>query len=288
MSLTWPRSRTLGTARDHAVRIVVALIVGKYEPNPGVEWRTQVVLRPVRHEPSGTSSKTAHCRRCSVPHNPAVDRDVREHLARGERYDEARIYGAILPNDVTLDDVIATAGGIDRPSQAWGTLLKSRIKTPDGRIDLAPPDYATYLPGALDGSIRTDDAFRFLLISGYRKLRSFNSWTHNMPSRADKLDEPRALLHPEAAAALDIADGDLVEITTCGGSLQLTAQVNDRIRRDIIAVPQFRCHTYAAGQTHARARPGVNMNRRHTTDDRDRHTGMPVFNGRPCKIRRKP
>ena len=177
MSLTWPRSRTLGTARDHAVRIVVALIVGKYEPNPGVEWRTQVVLRPVRHEPSGTSSKTAHCRRCSVPHNPAVDRDVREHLARGERYDEARIYGAILPNDVTLDDVIATAGGIDRPSQAWGTLLKSRIKTPDGRIDLAPPDYATDLPGALDGSIRTDDAFRFLLISGYRKLRSFNSWT---------------------------------------------------------------------------------------------------------------
>ncbi len=180
-----------------------------------------------------------------------------------------------------LDDVIAAVGGIDLPSPKGGSLLQSGIKTPDGRIDLAPEDFVAELPSALDRSTRTDAEFPLLLISCYRKLRSFNSWTHNMPSLADKLDEPRALLHPETAA-LDIADGDQIEITTTGGSLQIAAELSDRIRVDVLAVPQFWGHTYASGQTHARARPGVNLNRLHTTDDRDRYTGMPVYNGRPC------
>ena len=264
-------------------------MVGKYEPNPRVEWRPQVVAPTGQARPEWDVIQDILIA-ADVPflNNPAIDADVRVHLARGERYGEAHMYEAILPDDLSLDHVIATAGGIDLPSPEWGALLQSGIKTPDGRIDLAPSDFVADLPGALDKSTRTDAEFPLLLISGYRKLHSFNSWTHNMPSLADKLDEPRALLHPEAAAALDIADGDLVEITTSGGSLQLKAQVSDRIRGDVVAVPQFWGHTYASGQTYARTRPGVNVNRLHTTDDRDRYTGMPVFNGRPCNLRRVP
>lgn len=107
-----------------------------------------------------------------------------------------------------------------------------------------------------------------------------------MPSLTDPLAEPAALIHPALASRLSVADGELVTLTTAHGSVVVPAQISDRIRPDTIAVPQFWGHTYNSGQTRARQRPGVNINRLHNTDDRDRYTGMPIFNARPCRVER--
>jgi assimilatory nitrate reductase catalytic subunit len=74
-----------------------------------------------------------------------------------------------------------------------------------------------------------------------------------MPSLTDRLDETAAHIHPDRAEQFGIADGDLVSITTATGSITLAARVTDAIRIDTVAVPQFWGHTYARGQTRARA-----------------------------------
>lgn len=105
-----------------------------------------------------------------------------------------------------------------------------------------------------------------------------------MPSLTDRLDEPHAHLHPDTALALGIGDGQQVELTTDGGTITMPARLTERIRTDTVAVPQFWGHTYASGQHIATRRPGVNVNRLHTTTDADVFTGMPVFNARPCCV----
>ena len=45
----------------------------------------------------------------------------------------------------------------------------------------------------------------------------------------------------------------------------MPTQISDRIRLDTIAVPQFWGHAYNSGQTRARQRPGININRLHAT-----------------------
>jgi anaerobic selenocysteine-containing dehydrogenase len=105
-----------------------------------------------------------------------------------------------------------------------------------------------------------------------------------MPSLTDSLDEPAAHIHPDTAAELHIHDGDQIRLATAHDSLTIAAVVTDRVQPGVVAVPQFWGHTYNSGQTHARRRPGVNINRLHTTSDIDQFTGMPIFNGRPCTI----
>jgi anaerobic selenocysteine-containing dehydrogenase len=59
-------------------------------------------------------------------------------------------------------------------------------------------------------------------------------------------------INPKTAASLGIADGDLVEVATAHGSVQVPAVVYPAIRPDVIAIPFGQGHTafgrYASGR----------------------------------------
>jgi formate dehydrogenase len=262
-------------------------MVGKYEPTPRIEWRSQVI------PPTGDARPEWHIMQdilvaADAPflNNPELHQQVLDHRTRGEHYPEEAMYRAILPDGLTLEEVMAAPGGVAFPLPASGEFYEQHLATSDGRIHLAPHEFVAAIGPALATPVPLSPEYPFLLISGFRRLRSFNSWTHNMPSLTDRLDEPHAHLHPDTAATLGVADGESVRLTTEAGAITVPARVTDRIRTDTVAVPQFWGHTYPSGQHHARQRPGNNVNRLHTTTDVDLFTGMPVFNGRPCRIER--
>lgn len=260
-------------------------MVDKYEQSRRIEWKPQVV------EPAGDARPEWHvvqdiCVAAGVPflNNPAIHQQVIEHRARNAFYTERNMYEGVLPDGVTLDEIMASPGGIELPAPEPGSFFDEYVRTADHKLQLAPADFMAAIDHVLEDERVSDPRFPYWLISGYRRLRSFNSWTHNMPSLCDPLAEPAAMIHPDVAARLSVTDGALVTLTTAHGSIVLPAKVSSRIRADTIAVPQFWGHTYESGQTRARERPGVNVNRLHNTDDRDPYTGMPMFNARPCRI----
>ncbi len=262
-------------------------MVDKYEPTRRIEWKPQVV------EPSGDARPEWQilqdiCIAAEVPflNNPKIHEEVLKCRENGTAYPERAMYEAVLPDGITLDEVIATPGGVELPPLADANFFTTQIKTLDQKIQLAPADLVDGLAEALEAGPFRDEQHPLKLISGYRKLRSYNTWTKNMPSLAAGLEIPSATLHPDLAAAHGIEEGDPVAVTTALGTITLAAKLDPGIRADTVAIPQFWGHTYDSGQKHASKRPGVNVNRLHTTDDRDRFTGMPIYNGRPCSIAR--
>ncbi len=262
-------------------------MVDKYEPTRRIEWRPQVV------EPAGDARAEWNVLQdiliaADVPflNNPDINIEVLEAHGRGEYYPEEAMYEAVLPDDVRLDDVIEHVGGLELDPRGDDDFFERYVNTPEHRLQLGPDEFAGALRAEMTVDIASSTEFPLWLISGFRRLRSFNSWTHNMPSLTDQLDEPHAHIHPDTAAVAGIADGDLIQLATEHGSVEIPARVTDRIRPDTVAVPQFWGHDYDSGQTRAKRRPGVNVNRLHTTTDRDEFTGMPIFNGRRCRIAR--
>jgi anaerobic selenocysteine-containing dehydrogenase len=265
----------------------IHFMVDKYEPSRRIEWRPQVVPPAGEARPEWEAMQDIMAA-ADAPflNNPDIHARVLEAQAKGSHYPETAMYEGVLPDGVTLEDVMTRPGGIELDPAEPGEFFTQHVKHPDRRLRLAPDDLAQALPDALRAPDPTSKDFPLLLISGFRRLRSFNSWTHNMPSLTDRLEEPTAHLHPQTAAHHAIADGDRIQLTTTQASVTLSATVTDRVRPGVVAVPQLWGHNYDSGQTHARLRPGVNINRVHTTDDRDQFTGMPIFNGRPCRVHR--
>ncbi len=260
-------------------------MVDKYEPTRRLEWRPQVV------EPAGEARPEWEviqdiCIAADAPflNDPARHQQVIEHHARGVHYPEQAMYEGVLPEGISLEDVMNTPGGIELDQPDPGDFLEYHVTTPSHRIQLAPGDLVDGLEQLLDTPTRQDPTFPLLLISGQRQLHGFNTWTHNMASLVKHLSEPAATIHTDLAARHGLADGDLVTVSTAHSSITVPVAVTGRIRPDTVAIAQFWGHVYDSGQHHARRRPGVNVNRVHTTTDVDAYTAMPIFNARPCRI----
>ncbi len=80
-----------------------------------------------------------------------------------------------------------------------------------------------------------DEEYPLLLTTG-RSL--FHYHTGTMTRRCEALDEhvPEAKLevHPELAAKLSIVDGEMVRLSTRRGSIEIKAQVTDKLRPDVV------------------------------------------------------
>ena len=116
--------------------------------------------------------------------------------------------------------------GLQWPVAADGTdapiLYGERFEQPDGRAHFAALPYKE--PGDA-----ADDEFPLVLITG-RRLEHYNAGT--MTRRTANLDLLPAEwleLHPDDAARLWVADGDLVSVRSRVGRIEVHARVTDRI-----------------------------------------------------------
>jgi anaerobic selenocysteine-containing dehydrogenase len=87
-------------------------------------------------------------------------------------------------------------------------------------------------------------------------------------------------LHPDDAAALGIADGETVRVTTEAGSVEVEAEVTQDVRRGQVLIPQ------GFGLVHRGTASGVNVNALTKNTHRDAVAATPLHRYVPCRVER--
>jgi formate dehydrogenase len=260
-------------------------LASTFEPHPFLEWRAKI-MEPRGEARSEWEIMKSLSRAARVPflNDPLLDRLARILEGAGGSFSEDLLYRFLLLGKVSLRRLKRTPGGIKVGEIRFGELLERGLRTRDGRLHLAPPDLVNALPGALAEPDPATDEYPFLLVSGARRLAGYNSWTHHIEALAEKLGGNWATMSPADAARLGIAEGDLVQVRSPVGELEIEARLSPEIREGVIAIHPFFGHRYESGTRASRRFPGVNVNLLHDDRVRDPFCGMPVFNGTPCRV----
>jgi anaerobic selenocysteine-containing dehydrogenase len=118
------------------------------------------------------------------------------------------------------------------------------FRTPTGRIelyvedflDIGQPPLPTFTEPAWSHRARPDLAARFPLVLTCNKSLHFCETQHrHVASLRKHVPDPLVELHPEAAAARGIAEGDWVEITTPKGAVRARAELNATLDPSVVS-----------------------------------------------------
>jgi formate dehydrogenase len=264
-------------------------LTSTFEPYPYVEWKPKVV------EPRGEARSEWDIfrdlsRAAKVPflNNPPVHALDRLLGMFGSALTQEHFATYLLLGKTSLGRLKRTAGGMKLGDIEWGRFLRTRLETNNKKIALAPEEFTEAVLDAFAEVPRVGPELPLVLISGGRRAAAYNSWTHNIPKLMDKLKGNFATLSSVDAQSLGISNGDRVRVVSASGSLEIEAFASPDIRPGVVMIHQFWGHTYESGMKTSRKHPGVNVNLLHDDQVRDRFTGMPVYNGTPCRIERVP
>jgi formate dehydrogenase len=262
-------------------------LTSTFEPYPLLEWRSKI-LEPRGESRSEWDIFKSLSRAAGVPflNDPLLDRVARILDALGIGFTEDFLYRFLLLGKPSLRRLKRTPGGIKLGEIRFGEFLDHGLRTPSGRLELAPPDLVKTLPEALAEPPRSSHEYPFLLISGARRLAGYNSWTHHIAPLAEKLGGNWAVLNPRDAARIGAAEGERVRVESPVGEVEIEARISSDIREGVVAIHQFFGHNYESGTRASRRFPGVNVNLLHDDRVRDPFCGMPLFNGTPCRVTR--
>lgn len=219
-------------------------------------------------------------------HSPWHGRDVEECLAElAPRTGTARLIDLLLrtgPYDLTLADLERQPHGVDLG--ALQPRMPEVLRTPSGRIELAPPALVADVARLHDALGAFADPGQLVLI-GRRHLRSNNSWMHNLPMLVRGPERCTLHVHPEDAARLALADGAPATVRSRVGELTATVEVTEDIRPGVVSLPHGWGHDVDGVELDvARAHAGVNSNV--LTDEAviEPLTGTAVLNGIPVTL----
>lgn len=162
--------------------------------------------------------------------------------------------------------------------------LRKRLETRDRRIPLAGPLYLDDIPRALErlqgwqpGELR---------VIGRRHVRSNNSWMHNSHRLVKGPNRCTAMIHPEDAARLGIADGQPVRLRSRVGAIELPAEVTATVMPGVVCVPHGFGHGREGVQLQVARREAAGASLNDITDEQlvDAITGTAVLNGVPVQV----
>ncbi|MBK9155837.1 MAG: molybdopterin-dependent oxidoreductase [Chloracidobacterium sp.] len=127
--------------------------------------------------------------------------------------------------------------------------LPGRLLTPEKRINLAPELLVADLD-RLKAEMAAEDSaeFPFSLI-GRRHLRDCNSWMHNFEVLVKGPDRCTVMINDADAAVLGLSNGQVVEVSSRVGTIELPCTVTDAIGRGTVSIP----HGYGHGRQGSRA-----------------------------------
>jgi anaerobic selenocysteine-containing dehydrogenase len=195
----------------------------------------------------------------------------------------ARVLSVLLPerDGLSLKKLKKHPHGIDlgpleRAFPQW-------IFTPNRKIAVAPELYLKDVERAREKLAQTEAGG--MLLIGRRHVRSNNSWMHNSHRLVKGKPRCTAMLHPQDAERLGIANGQIVSVSTRVGSIELPAEITDSLMPGVISVPHGWGHDREGVRLEvARKVAGVSIN--DITDERhvDAITAMPVLNGVPVTV----
>jgi anaerobic selenocysteine-containing dehydrogenase len=120
-----------------------------------------------------------------------------------------------------------------------------------------------------------------LVLIGRRQLRSNNSWMHNLPRLASGPERCMLHVHPDDAARLGLADGELAEVRSRTGTVQAPVEV----MAGVVSLPHGWGHDAPGMRLGvATERPGVNANALGDEELVDALSGNAVLNGIPVAV----
>ncbi|HSI53422.1 MAG TPA: molybdopterin oxidoreductase family protein, partial [Ramlibacter sp.] len=179
------------------------------------------------------------------------------------------------PDGLNLAKVQAAPGGID-----LGELkprLPELLRTAGGKINLAPAQIIEDLARPLADLGRPTSP---MVIIGRRDVRSNNSWMHNLPLLAKGPERCTALVHPDDAQRLGLADGAMARITSGGGSVEARVELCADMMPGVVSLPHGWGHNLPGTRlTLASQRAGANLNALLDDRQRDPLSGNAVLNG---------
>jgi anaerobic selenocysteine-containing dehydrogenase len=162
-----------------------------------------------------------------------------------------------------------------------------------GKFTLMPADVQDELAKiageAVGASIRgSRREFQFRISTRRVKYR-FNSLGHTFKKLAEIFPTNVAYMNPENMEALGIRDGDIVEVASENGAIEVEAATDSTVRQGVISL------THGFGDlpdadpndASARDRPGVSVNLLISTDhDLETINAMPWMSGIPVNVRK--
>ena len=187
------------------------------------------------------------------------------------------------PYGLTLADLEAAPHGIDLG--ALEPRLPGALRTPSGRVELAPPALVAdveRLHAVLDRGAGQDGA---LVLVGRRDLRSNNSWMHNLPLLAGGPRRCTAWVHPADATRLGLADGEPATVSSRVGEIEIEVEVTQDVMPGVVSIPHGWGHDDPnAAMAVAAAQAGVNSNVLADELEVEPLSGTAVLNGIPVRL----
>lgn len=185
------------------------------------------------------------------------------------------------PGGVRLAALLDAPSGIDLGALA--PRLPEVLRTPSGRVDLAPPMLLADLPRAL-AALR--EPAPPLVIIGRRDVRSNNSWMHNLPTLAKGPFRGAMQVHPVDAQRLGLADGVSARVRLADDAgrpdrhITVQVHVDDSVMPGVVCLPHGWGHDQPGTRLHVAAeRPGANLNAVLDERLRDPLSGNAVLSG---------
>lgn len=165
-------------------------------------------------------------------------------------------FGARSEGGLTLAAIEAAPHGIDLgPLQPR---IPEVLRTPSGQIELAPAPLLADVARLWAG---LDRAPAPLVLIGRRDLRSNNSWMHNLPLLVKGPPICTLLMHPDDAARLGLAEGEMARITSSAGSVTAPVEVTASIMPGVVSLPHGWGHDQPGTQQRvAREHAGASAN----------------------------
>lgn len=181
----------------------------------------------------------------------------------------------LKPDGLNLDKVHAAPAGVD-----LGELtprIPELLRTPSGRIELAPPSILADLPRAQAELMAPPPP---LVVIGRRDVRSNNSWMHNLPLLAKGPFRGTLLVHPIDAARCGVRDGEAARLQGAGQTVTVQVELSETLMPGVVSLPHGWGHSLPGTQLALAAeRPGANLNALLDPAARDPLSGNAVLSG---------
>ncbi|WP_064118994.1 molybdopterin oxidoreductase family protein [Pseudomonas fluorescens] len=154
------------------------------------------------------------------------------------------MYGDASEQKLSLATLFDHPHGIDLG--ALKANLASRLKTPNQRVQAAPPEILADL--ARFAELQAPAADELLMI-GRRHVRSNNSWMHNYHRLVKGKPRHQLLMHPDDLASRGLNDGQWVRVSSRVGQIEVEVIGSLDMMKGVVSLPHGWGH----------ARPGVQM-----------------------------
>lgn len=184
--------------------------------------------------------------------------------------------------DALFDAILEARSGLVFAVDEWDESLR-RIATPNGRIQLALPDFFEELQALNAEPAPTMPAgFPFVLSAGERRSYTANTIIRN-PDWRRKDREGALRISPADAVQLGLATGERVRLSTQRGHTEVTVEVSDRMQPGHVSLPNGQGTAF---EDAGHGEGGIAPNELTSIGERDAFAGTPWHKFVPARIER--